>query len=91
MVVGLLPKVNYDQREFQLETGDLLAIFSDGIPEAEDASAKEFGEAGLGELLAKSVDELLEKIMQIVTDAVKDWAADPDARDDTTLVLLGRK
>lgn len=91
MVVGLLPKVSYDQREFQLQTGDLLAIFSDGIPEAENASAQEFGEARLGELLAKDAGESLEKIMRIVTDAVKDWAADPDARDDTTLVLLRRR
>ena len=40
--------------------------------------------------MAKNAGERLEKILEIVTEAVKDWAADPDARDDTTLVLLRR-
>jgi sigma-B regulation protein RsbU (phosphoserine phosphatase) len=91
MVVGLLPKVSYDQREITLRPGDLLAIFSDGIPEAENATEQEFGEARLSELLAKNAGEPLEKIIQIVTGAVKDWIHDPDSQDDTTLVLLRRR
>ena len=45
MVAGLLPDVQYDQQDVLLKTGDLLAIFSDGIPEAMDAAQQEFGEA----------------------------------------------
>jgi sigma-B regulation protein RsbU (phosphoserine phosphatase) len=91
MVLGLLPNVTYDQRETTLESGDLLAIFSDGIPEAEDGAAQEFGEARLGELLAQHAAEPLEQIIETVTAAVAAWAYDPDARDDTTLVLLRRR
>ncbi|MEO8099980.1 MAG: SpoIIE family protein phosphatase [Acidobacteriota bacterium] len=87
MVVGLLPNVKYEQQEFQLQAGDLLAIFSDGIPEAEDAAGKEYGEDRLADLLTQHADKPLNEIIAIVTKSVDDWAADPASRDDTTIVL----
>ncbi|MGH9723384.1 MAG: SpoIIE family protein phosphatase [Bryobacteraceae bacterium] len=74
-----------------LRQGDLLAVFSDGIPEAENAAALEFGEARLGELLAKHAGEPLENIVQIVTEGVRAWIHDSEGRDDTTLVLLRKR
>jgi phosphoserine phosphatase RsbU/P len=91
MVVGLPPNVAYDQHEFELRSGDLLAVFSDGIPEAENAGEQEFGEARLGELLQQRSAEPLDAIIPIVTEAVREWTHDPDSRDDTTLVLLRKR
>jgi sigma-B regulation protein RsbU (phosphoserine phosphatase) len=88
MVVGLLPNVQYEQQDFLLQTGDLLAVFSDGIPEAEDAAEQEFGEARLAELLAAQVDKPLGNIITVVTGAVQNWIHDPEGRDDLTLLLL---
>jgi phosphoserine phosphatase RsbU/P len=88
MVVGLLPNVKYEQQDFQLQTGDLLAIFSDGIPEAEDAKEQEFGETHLAELLTAQASRPLEDIVAAVTGAVGMWIHDPEGRDDLTLLLL---
>ncbi len=90
MVVGLLPNVKYEQQDVLLRTGDLLAVFSDGIPEAFDAAEQEFGEARLSELLVIEMNKPLEKIIAAVTDTVKKWIHDPEGRDDLTLVLLRR-
>lgn len=90
MVAGLFPNVKYEQQEIQLERSDLLAIFSDGIPEAENQEGKEFGEDRLMALLAENADKSLEEIILIVTQGVDNWAADPDTRDDTTIVLARR-
>ena len=90
MVAGLLPNVKYEQQEIQLERGDLLAIFSDGIPEAENGEGKEYGEDRLAELLAENASKPIEEIIRIVTKSVDDWAADPETRDDTTIVLARR-
>src|SRR5262249_35004375 len=79
MVAGLLPNVKYDQFEIELRKGDLLAIFSDGIPEAENAEAQEFGEERLGKLLAAHASDPLDRIIENVTDAVKSWTHDWDA------------
>jgi len=75
-VVGLLPGGQYEQQECQLQPGDLLAIFSDGIPRRKRRRA-EFGEARLGELLAKYADEPLDKIIETVTEEVRKWIHDP--------------
>jgi sigma-B regulation protein RsbU (phosphoserine phosphatase) len=88
MVAGLLPNVQYEQQDVLLQTGDLLAVFSDGIPEAEDAAEQEFGEARLAELLAAQMDKPLGNIITVVTGAVQNWIHDPESRDDLTLLLL---
>jgi sigma-B regulation protein RsbU (phosphoserine phosphatase) len=88
MVVGLLPNVKYEQHELLLRTGDLLAVFSDGITEAQDAAEQEFGEAGLAELLLTQIDKPLDTIINAVTGAVEKWIHDPEGRDDLTLLLL---
>lgn len=90
MVVGLLPNVHYEQHELQTQPGDLIAIFSDGIPEAENAAGKEFGEDRLAELLARSRTKPLEETIQASIAAVRAWVHDPEGQDDTTIVLLRR-
>lgn len=90
MVVGLLPKVHYEQFNFQMEVGDLIAIFSDGIPEAENAVGNQFGEDRLADLLAANAHKPLEEIIQTVTEAVRAWIHDPEGQDDTTLVVMRR-
>jgi sigma-B regulation protein RsbU (phosphoserine phosphatase) len=88
MVAGLLPDVKYEQQEVLLQTGDLLAIFSDGIPEAMDGAQQEFGETRLAELLVTEINKPLDNIITVVTSAVGKWIHDPEGRDDLTLVLL---
>jgi sigma-B regulation protein RsbU (phosphoserine phosphatase) len=88
MVAGLLPNVKYEQQDILLQTDDLLAVFSDGIPEAEDAAEQEFGEARLRELLVAQIEKPLDNIISVVTGAVEEWIHDPEGRDDLTLLLL---
>jgi sigma-B regulation protein RsbU (phosphoserine phosphatase) len=88
VVAGLLPNVKYEQQDVLLQTGDLLAVFSDGIPEAENAAEQEFGDARLAELLVTQVDKPLDNIITVVTRAVENWIHNPEGRDDLTLLLL---
>ena len=53
MVIGLFEKWDCGAREIQLEPGDLLAIFSDGVTEAMRGE-EEFGEARFMEHLRRS-------------------------------------
>jgi phosphoserine phosphatase RsbU/P len=91
MVVGLMPNITYEQQEIQLLPGDLVAIFSDGIPEAENAEAQEYGEPRLADLLRKHAADPLEDLIKVITESVDKWAYDPAARDDTTIVVLRRR
>ncbi|MBV8864809.1 MAG: SpoIIE family protein phosphatase, partial [Acidobacteriaceae bacterium] len=55
--VGLLPNSTYEQGSFALEPGDLLVLFTDGIPESMNGDDEEWGEERLIEL-AKTCDGL---------------------------------
>jgi len=88
MVAGLLPNVKYEQQDVLLRPGDLVAIFSDGIPEANDAAEQEFGEARLAEQLVQQTRKPLDNIIAVVTRTVEKWIHDPEGRDDLTLLLL---
>jgi sigma-B regulation protein RsbU (phosphoserine phosphatase) len=90
MAAGLFPGVVYDEQEVVLHSGDLLALFSDGVPEATNAQDEEFGEARLADLLVAHSGEPLDMIAKTVTDSVERWIHDPEGRDDLTLVLLRR-
>ena len=63
MVMGLMPNVTYEQQEIQLMPGDVVAIFSDGIPESENAAEQEFGETRLAELLSANATKPLPEIV----------------------------
>lgn len=90
-VVGLMPIYTYEQRTVVLQSGDLLAMFTDGITEAEDASGEQFGDERLARLLVEHRGEPLEEIVRIVTTRVRDWAHDPGNQDDTTILLARRR
>jgi sigma-B regulation protein RsbU (phosphoserine phosphatase) len=43
MVLGLFDMVRYDQRSVQLQPGDLVLLYTDGVTDALDAQGNEFG------------------------------------------------
>ena len=88
MAAGLFPAVVYEEQDVMLQTSDLLALFSDGVPEAMNAQDEEFGETRLANLLVAHRGEPLDAIAKAVTDTVERWIHDPEGRDDLTLVLL---
>ena len=90
MVVGIVPDFPYQQDLIELQHGDLLAAFTDGITESEDAKGEQFGENRLTEILVRHAEKPLDEIIRIVTDAVRNWAYDLDNQDDTTMLLARR-
>lgn len=90
MVVGVMPEVSYDQIALQLQPGDLLAAFTDGITESENAQEEQFGEDRLAKLLIENAARPLEEIVEIVTRTVREWAYDLENQDDTTMLLARR-
>jgi sigma-B regulation protein RsbU (phosphoserine phosphatase) len=90
MAVGMFPDFPFEQTSLDLQRGDLLIAFTDGITESENAKGEQFGEERLTELLIHTSDQPLDDIVRTVTDAVRNWASDPDNQDDTTILLARR-
>jgi sigma-B regulation protein RsbU (phosphoserine phosphatase) len=90
MAVGMFPDFPFEQARLDLQHGDLLIAFTDGITESENARGEQFGEERLTELLVHNSDRPLNDIAKTVTEAVRNWASDPDNQDDTTILLARR-
>src|SRR5262249_50694194 len=90
MVVGMFPEYPFEQADVGLQPGDLIAAFTDGITESENAKEEQFGEDRLIDLLRNNSTRPLDEILQLVMDRVSQWAHDPSTRDDITMLLARR-
>jgi sigma-B regulation protein RsbU (phosphoserine phosphatase) len=85
-VVGLMDGMRYEEDNFQMQPGDILVAYSDGVTEPENDFG-EFGEARLMEIVARYRDQPLEVISAQVMLALDAWIGAEEQPDDITLVL----
>jgi sigma-B regulation protein RsbU (phosphoserine phosphatase) len=78
----------YGQGQRELETGDLLAMYTDGIVEAPNPEGVEFGEDRLVEVLRRHESTNLDSLVLVVMDELSRWTHGAAAHDDATLVLV---
>lgn len=87
MVVGLIGEPPYEQGELQLQSGDLLIAFTDGVSEAMNPADEEWGENRLIEAAkqcqARSSADITRNLMR----AADEFAAGAPQHDDMTLVV----
>jgi len=89
-VLGLFELWEASVAETELGSGDILAIYTDGVTEAASANGEEFGEERLLSLLransARSADALLKKIL----DSVQEFSPGEQGDDITLIVAISR-
>lgn len=90
-VVGAFPLSRYGEERVQLEAGDLLVAFTDGIVEPENEYGEMFGEERLADLILKLSRRRSDEIMAEVMDAVRLWTGSPELQDDMTLLVVRRR
>lgn len=90
-VLGILPQLGYDEKTCSLRAGELLAVFSDGVTEAESPGGEEFGDERLAELLARHREQPSAEIVRTVLDELEEFTQGAPAADDITLVIMRRE
>ncbi|HKI83189.1 MAG TPA: SpoIIE family protein phosphatase, partial [Candidatus Krumholzibacteria bacterium] len=89
--MGLLPMNQVKKQQMQFEPGDLMAIFSDGIPEATRDGENLMGLDPVTKILKEMRAAPLPEIRDAILQKVTDYLAGRHASDDITLILLRRK
>jgi len=89
-VVGAFSFAEYGESTIQLEPGDLLACFTDGITEPENEFGEMFGEDRLTDVIVKHATCESGEIIAAVMDSVRNWTGSPELQDDMTLLLARR-
>ncbi len=87
--VGMFEDLRVIPRAARLGAGEALLIYSDGVTEATDTAAREFGETRLGEALARTRGGAAATVEAVVA-AARAFAGSAPQSDDITCVALAR-
>ena len=90
IALGMFDGSTYLTGRAMLAAGDLLAIYSDGITEAENPAGKPFDEQGLESALRVNRPASLSAVGAGIVQAVERHTADTRLADDLTILLLRR-
>jgi len=86
--VAVMEGMKFREHEFQLDPGDTLYIYTDGVPEATNAENELFGEERLLAALNREPDADPEKLLQNMREAIDAFVADTPPFDDTTMLAI---
>jgi sigma-B regulation protein RsbU (phosphoserine phosphatase) len=87
-VVGIFEHCAYEQETVQMQPGDVLLAYTDGLTEALSPAGEEFGEARVREALAETSAMTADEIRDEIVSRVRGWCADAPQHDDLTFVVL---
>jgi sigma-B regulation protein RsbU (phosphoserine phosphatase) len=89
MMLGAFPEAEYQQAgPFELKSGDIVAIGTDGIWEAMNTDNEMFDKQRYYDIVAKHADRPAEEICRAVVRAVRDFSGEAPQEDDITLIVI---
>jgi serine phosphatase RsbU (regulator of sigma subunit) len=94
LLLGFAPSgdaYDADEREFQLEPGDRLLGFTDGITESRSESGDYFEDGALQQLLESGRSLEGDKLVTHLLDQAMQFAHDSHDADDMTIISLSRE
>lgn len=84
--LGAFPDVNIEQATYELDDGDVVCMYTDGVTEAESPADEFYGDERfvntIKELAALSPDEIVDSIFREISDH------SPNKKDDITMVVM---
>lgn len=86
--IGLISIATFESHRIQLEPGDTLALFTDGVSEAEDVQENPFGTEPLKQVLEGSGAQSLNALQAEILNGLEGFTAGAKQSDDITLVLV---
>lgn len=86
--VGFFEDATYADVKEELQPGDVLTIYSDGVTEALDVHGEEFGEERLIAILEEHRTDEAELILNRIVEAVQTFARGAAQHDDVTVLIL---
>lgn len=90
MALGIVAGPNLEEKSVQLEAGDLLLFYTDGLSEARDAQDRLFGERRIRNLLKKFAGERPPAFLTVLQKEIAVFSQGRETSDDLTAILLKR-
>ena len=90
VALGIAPDQKFLSRTVQLEPGDTVVFYTDGVTEAMNGDGEQFGLRRMSDVFAASPPRNSEQAAQAMFDAVKAFVGDTPQSDDITCLALHR-
>jgi len=88
LVIGAMENVKYREYELQLQPGDRLFVYTDGVPEANNEKNELFGMERMLEALNRQAAASPKETLGQVRAAVDDFVQDAQQFDDLTMLCM---
>lgn len=88
LLFGVVEETIYEEGEIQLENGDAILMYTDGVSEAMDSNDEEFGEKRLAALAATNRVLPLPDLLSLIERSVSHFHGSDEYYDDFTLLAV---
>ena len=89
--LGVVDHFPYEEEAFKFNKGDVLILYSDGIPDAINSGGVRFGEEKLESIAKECIKSQAEEIADAIFKGVNEHVLDTPQFDDMTLLVIKRK
>lgn len=86
--VGLLERADYEVGETEIDPGETLVLFTDGLSEVTRPDGEEFGERALEGELIKVRQDSAQQIIDHLRRAAEEFHGEGEAEDDVTIIVV---
>jgi sigma-B regulation protein RsbU (phosphoserine phosphatase) len=89
--VGMFAEAEYQSARIQLEPGDFLVIYTDGVSEAQNPQNEMFEEARLRRILESFTGETVEQLGDAIREGMRAFTEGAAQSDDITILVVQHK
>ncbi len=87
-VLGMFDYATYPSRAFQLDKGDILVVYSDGLKDAENQREELFGEGRLRKIIRQEAPSGSQALERKFLQAIEEFTQGEPQTDDITFVVV---
>ncbi len=89
-LLGMFESASYDSQPFQLDTGDILVVISDGVTDAQNPQGEMFSEQRLLQIIRGEAPSGSDAIERTFLKAIEEFTQGMAQTDDITFVIVER-
>jgi serine phosphatase RsbU (regulator of sigma subunit) len=89
--VGMFVEAEYQSARINLDTGDFLVIYTDGVSEASNLQNELFEESRLREIVEKFSGENVQELAESIREGMKAFTQGAPQSDDVTILVIQYK
>lgn len=88
LVIGGMKETRYIEHEIDLNAGDMVFLYTDGVTEANDNYNEFYGKDRLKEIINKNRNEKLSDIIKDINNDIEEFCSNNEQFDDTAMLIV---